>query len=83
MTESIMPNVHKSILRLLRDWVSLCPNDFYYNTQTRRELVEFLNRVSMLGDNYRWLVEEIRSLADIDVSHHITKEDSNFVIADN
>lgn len=72
MTESIMPNVHKSILKLLRDWVSLCPNDFYQSTQTRRELVEFLNRVSMLGDNYRWLVEEIRSLADIDVNYFAT-----------
>lgn len=63
----IMPNVHKAILRLLLDWVSMCPNDFQYGTP-RRELIDFLNRVSLLGDNYRWLVDEIRLSADIDVS---------------
>lgn len=66
MTETIVPNVHKAILRLLLDWVSLCPNDFQQNP-SRRELVDFLNRVSLLGENYRWLVDEIRLQAHINV----------------
>ena len=65
-----MPNVHKAILRLLLDWVSLCPNDFQHSTP-RRELVDFLNRVACMGDNYRWLVEEIRIQAEIDVSRNV------------
>lgn len=67
ITESIMPNAHKAILKLLLDWVSLCPNDFKYGT-SKRELLDFLNRVSMIGDHYRWLVDEIRIQAAFDVS---------------
>jgi len=72
MTESIMPNVHKAILRLLLDWVTLCPNDFAPQCTSRRELIDFLNRVSLLGDNYRWMVDEIRIQAGIDVSKHLS-----------
>lgn len=61
-----MPNVHKAILKLLLDWVNMCPRDFKQG-QLRRELIDFLNRVSLMGDQYRWLVEEIRLQAGIDV----------------
>lgn len=67
ITESIIPNVHRAILKLLSDWVYLCPNDFK-STALRRELLQFLNRVSILGDHYRWLIEDVRNLANIEVS---------------
>jgi hypothetical protein len=62
-----MPHTHRAILKMLRDWTRLCPHDFKQNKSILREIKDFLNRISMLGDHYRWFAEEIRVLANIEV----------------
>lgn len=67
INEWIMPNVHKAIMTLLLDWINICPNDFQ-QVAFRRELIDFLNRVSLMGEQYRYVCDEIRFLALINVS---------------
>ena len=67
MVEPIMPNTHRAILKLIHDWSRLCPNDLKQDKVILREIRDFLNRISILGDHYRWFAEEIKMLAEIEV----------------
>lgn len=70
INEWIMPNIHKAIMKLIIDWINICPDDFHQSA-FRREFIEFLNRVSAMGEQYRWFCEEIRYLAIINVTIYI------------
>ena len=68
INEWIMPNIHKAIMKLIIDWINICPDDFQQSA-FRREFIEFLNRVSAMGEQYRWFCEEIRYQAIINVTN--------------
>lgn len=55
-------------MKLIIDWINICPDDFQQSA-FRREFIEFLNRVSAMGEQYRWFCEEIRYQAIINVTN--------------
>ena len=67
LVEPIMPNTHRAILKLIHDWARLCPNDLRHSKMIAREIRDFLNRVSLLGENYRYFADEIKELTRMEV----------------
>ena len=67
VSDPIMPNTHRAILRVIQDWVRLCSNDFKENKIILKELKDFIKKISLLGQQYQWFAEEISVLAGIQV----------------
>ena len=72
----------KVILKLLHDWVTICPYDFTA-PPIRREFVDFLARIASSSEAVKWMVEEILMQCSLEVSPALTlfiyvKQNQNF-----
>jgi hypothetical protein len=52
-----VPVQHLAVMRLLETWVQVCPFDLECNAMTRKEMNDFLHKMSSLGVEYKaWSV---------------------------
>lgn len=62
-----MPTAHKAIFLLLYQWHQISSLDFESHAQFRKELNDFLNKASQLGDPYLEKVGLLKQLLSLPV----------------
>lgn len=63
-----VPVQHQAVMRLVETWVQVCPLDLECNAMTRKEMNDFLHKMSSLGLEYKAWSACIRGALMLEVS---------------